>query len=217
MIVYRFEEFEGPLDLLVHLVRKRKLDIRKVPISVIADEFMDYVERMRSLDIDLNASFMATASYLMELKSKAMIPSLSKSEREKLEMERKKLAEMVETYEKVKEIVEDLNDRKVGFRTKIRVRPFLRLDLKKIEDLIRGVVRSVKVKDRVYRIRMESLGIEDAMNRILETLPSDLIELLSMARNRYEIAVYLIALLELLRLGKVVYEGGKVLERESSG
>ena len=67
--------FEGPFDLLLHLVGRQKLDIRDIPIAEIADEFCAHIERMQDLDLDVASDFLLVAATLLEIKSAALIPS----------------------------------------------------------------------------------------------------------------------------------------------
>ncbi|MDK2898586.1 MAG: segregation and condensation protein, partial [Thermotoga sp.] len=80
-LVFKLPVFEGPLDLLLYLVRKKKVDIRQVPISQLADEFVEYLEHMKRLDMKITSDFLEMASTLMELKSKLLIPRVREEEK----------------------------------------------------------------------------------------------------------------------------------------
>ena len=67
--------FEGPFDLLLHLVGRQKLDIRDIPIAEIADEFCAHIERMADLDLDVASDFLLVAATLLEIKAAALLPS----------------------------------------------------------------------------------------------------------------------------------------------
>ena len=77
--VFYTPQFEGPIDLLLHLVRKHRVDIRSIPITTIADEFTTYLRRYKSLDIELTSDFLVMAATLMQLKSKAILPRLNET------------------------------------------------------------------------------------------------------------------------------------------
>ena len=66
--------FEGPFDLLLHLVGRQKLDIRDITVSEIADEFVDHIERMKELDLDVASDFLLVAATLLEIKAAALLP-----------------------------------------------------------------------------------------------------------------------------------------------
>ena len=211
-MIFRVENFEGPLDLLVYLVKRKKMDIRDIPISQLADEFIEYMESLERADIDLSADFMSTASFLMEMKSKALLPRLSEDEKEEFEEKKERFMKLIENYAKVKEIVEDLTEEDVKPRFPVRVLPRPRFDNERIKNVIESVVNSVKLKERVYRVKRESIGIEEAVERILELdFPVELMEIFEGVRSRYEFVVILLAVLELLSVGKLRYEDGKLV------
>ncbi len=211
-LIFRVEDFEGPLDLLVYLVRRKKMDIRNVQISVLADEFMSYIDRMRRLDLNVSADFMATASYLMDLKSKALLPHLSAEEKRELEEKKERLVETIERYGKIKELVDEIAKRDFKPRYPVRVLPRPNFDLEKVKDLVEGVVKTVEIKERVYRIKSEGIGVDEMMERIMRSeFPIILSELFSRFESRYEMVVALLAILELLSVGRLKYEDGRLV------
>ena len=76
-LIYKIETFEGPLDLLLSLIAKNKMNIEDIQISVICDQYMQYINTMQSLDINLSADFIVMASELMYIKSKILLPKMS--------------------------------------------------------------------------------------------------------------------------------------------
>ena len=70
----KLEIFEGPMDLLLHLVQKEEIDIYKVPVAKIIDEYLNYISIMKELDINIASEFLIMASTLLELKSKMILP-----------------------------------------------------------------------------------------------------------------------------------------------
>ncbi|MBQ4585559.1 MAG: segregation/condensation protein A [Clostridia bacterium] len=73
-IIYKIETFEGPLDLLLSLISKNKMDILDIKISIICDQYLEYIASMESMDIDLSSDFLVMASHLMLLKSRMLLP-----------------------------------------------------------------------------------------------------------------------------------------------
>lgn len=217
-LVFRIEFFEGPLDLLVHLVRSKKVDVREIPISTLADEFMSYMRQMEELDIKLSAEFFSTASHLMYLKSKALIPKLSEGEKKKFEEEKEKLYEMIERYSKIKDLVEKMSkgDMRSGYPVRVD-RAFGIVD-EVVSEMVKAAVESVKVRERVYRIRMEGLSVEEAMERIMGMdFPADPKEVFAAAESKYELIVLVLAVLELIKIGKLLYENGRLDKVEREG
>ena len=71
-LTYRLDQFEGPLDLLLTLIAKNKVSITDIPIAVICDQYMEYIDNMQSMNIELAAEFIVMASHLMHIKSKIL-------------------------------------------------------------------------------------------------------------------------------------------------
>ncbi len=217
-LVFKIEFFEGPLDLLVHLVRSKKVDVREIPISILADEFINYMRQMEELDIKLSAEFFSTASHLMYLKSKALIPKLSEGERKKFEEEKEKLYEMIERYSKIKDLVEKMSrgDMRSGYPVRVD-RSFGVVD-EVVSEMVKAAVESVRVRERVYRIKMEGLSVEEAMERIMGMdFPVDPKDVFANAENKYELIVLVLAILELIKIGKLLYENGRLDRVEGEG
>lgn len=77
---YKLEEFEGPLDLLLSLISKNKIDINDIPISLLCDQYMDYLAQAKAFDIELSSSFIVMASELMLIKSRILLPRTQEEE-----------------------------------------------------------------------------------------------------------------------------------------
>ncbi|MBQ9718187.1 MAG: segregation/condensation protein A, partial [Clostridia bacterium] len=73
-ITYRLEQFEGPLDLLLSLIQKNKVSITDIPISLICDQYVEYITEAQKLDMDVAAEFIVMASELMLIKSRMLLP-----------------------------------------------------------------------------------------------------------------------------------------------
>ena len=73
-VTYRLDQFEGPLDLLLTLIQKNKVSITDIPISIICDQYMEYITEAQSLDMDVASEFIVMASELMLIKSKMLLP-----------------------------------------------------------------------------------------------------------------------------------------------
>ena len=97
---YKLEVFEGPLDLLLSLISKNKVNICDIPITLILDQYLAYLEEMRSMDMEIAGEFILMASELMLIKSRMLLPKLPGAEEED---PRARLAEMLTEYKKTKE------------------------------------------------------------------------------------------------------------------
>ena len=97
-LTYRLEAFEGPLDLLLSLIQKNKVDISDIPIALICDQYMAYITEAKRLDMDLASEFIVMASELMLIKSKMLLPKAEPEE----EDPRAELAEALQKYQQAK-------------------------------------------------------------------------------------------------------------------
>ena len=73
-ITYKIDQFEGPLDLLLTLITKNKIDIADIPIALICDQYMEYISTMQKLDMELSSEFIVMAAELMVIKSRMLLP-----------------------------------------------------------------------------------------------------------------------------------------------
>ncbi len=215
-LVFKIPQFEGPLDLLLYLVRKKRLDIREVPIAQLADEFVEYIEKMKKMDIRITSDFIEMASTLMELKSKSLLPRMSKEEREEFEKKKEELMRKVEEYMKVKEILETLRKKEKLFeRTPVRMTLSFVRSFKKREKflkILKSVLDTLETREAVYKIKAEEITVEDMMERILEEMDDEeeIYTVLVRSKTKYELLVRFLALLELLKLGKIHLDGEKI-------
>ena len=208
-LIFKVKEFEGPLDLLVYLVRQKKVDVREIPISELADDFIKYMEEMEELNIQLSSEFIATASYLMELKSKALLPKIMPEERKEFEKEKENLYATIESYAKIKELAREVAFKDIKERFPVRIyRSFGAID-KKIKKVLPRIIEGLKLKERVYKIKAEEITVEEMMEKILNgSFPTKIENLLKSAKTKYELVVILLAILELVRMGKLSYSEG---------
>ncbi len=117
---YRIElpVFEGPLDLLLHLIRKHEIDIFDIPISMITDRYLAYLEWMRVLDIDIASDFLVMAATLAHIKSRMLLPpDEAQGEEEEEEVDpRDELVQRLLEYQRYKEAAEELRDQPILYR-----------------------------------------------------------------------------------------------------
>lgn len=207
-LVFKFQEFEGPLDLIIYLVKKKKLSIRDIPLSQLADEFYEYLQQMKNLNLNITSEFIVTASYLMELKSKSLLPRSSEDESFKISKE--KFYSQVEKYAALKDLVEkvknseNLNIEKMPVSVKT---VFPKINEKKLKDIIKNAIKEVELKQKVYKIKKEEITIETIMSKVLNSnLNKNLYEILKNLNSKYEIIMYFLAILELIKLKKITLD-----------
>jgi len=201
--------FEGPLDLLLHLVRKNKLDIRDLPIALIAEQYLEYLGRMRALDLNIAGEYLLMAATLLYLKSRALLPSPPQEEEE--EDPREALALRILRYQVFKEAAEEL-----GRRPLLERDVFSRPDPEggeeeRIEVELLALLEALKELakrpegEAVEEISPEGLDLRFKMAEILEELEG--VSSLCLTRRgggREELIVALLAALELAKMGLVI-------------
>ncbi len=102
---FKIDVFEGPLDLLLHLISKNKVSICDIPISMITDQYFEYIELMQQLDMEVGGEFLVMASQLLYIKSKMLLPTPEEEE----EDPRAELADRLEEYRRYKEISAEMD------------------------------------------------------------------------------------------------------------
>ena len=106
----KLEVFEGPLDLLLHLIEKNKVDIYDIPIVTITQQYLDYMKQMNTTDMDLMSEFLVMAATLVRIKSKMLLP-VEETEEEEPEDPRQELVERLLEYKMYKYASFELKDR----------------------------------------------------------------------------------------------------------
>ncbi len=108
------EAFEGPMDLLLHLIDKTEIDIYDIPINKISEQFIQYIKSMEELNLEVTGEFLLMAATLLEIKSKMLLPSEVKSQGQQLEMEeldpRAELVRRIVEYKKYKDAAAELRE-----------------------------------------------------------------------------------------------------------
>jgi len=221
-LVFRLQEFEGPLDLLLYLVKRRKISVRQVSVSQLADEFVAYVEQMKRFDLNVTSDFIAMATQLMEMKSKYILPSLTERETKQLAQQEEDLYRRIEMYEKIKELSDQIKERikDVGARQLVRLPSLPQIEQEKLSKILQGALQELNIRKAVYKIRRQTMTVEQAMNRVLDLLVEStdiaLYDVLRIGESRYQVIVYLLAVLELIFFKKVVIfevDGNLILRR----
>ncbi|HBJ81286.1 MAG TPA: segregation/condensation protein A [Pseudothermotoga sp.] len=208
-LVFRLQEFEGPLDLLLYLVRRRKINVREISISQLADEFIEHVEQMKKLDLNITSDFLTTATQLMEIKARYMIPALSEKEVKELKKREEDIYRRLELYEQIKQLSEDLQNRvkSMAGRKAVRLAALPQIEHEKLTLVLQSALQEISIKKAVYKIRKQSMTVEQAMENILENLSKDqeinLYDILKKAEDRYQLIIYFLAILELIFFKKI--------------
>src|SRR3990167_8150940 len=109
----KLDVFEGPLDLLLFLIKKNDIDITDIPISQITEQYMEYITMMKMLDLDIVGDFLVMAATLMQIKSKMLLPPDPTEEEAEEEDPRDELIRRLQEYKKFKEIADALKEKEL--------------------------------------------------------------------------------------------------------
>jgi segregation and condensation protein A len=205
------ETFEGPLDLLLYLIHKKNLDILDIPIAEITRQYMDYVEVMRTLNLDLAAEYLVMAALLAEIKSRMLLPRHEEVSDEE-DDPRAELIRRLQQYERFKQVSMEINDlprqQRDYFPTKVAaIRKkqkviYPAIELKDIVLAFQDILKRVDLQTH-HQIARESLSVRERMSQVLAMLNSDdFIEfqtLFTLKEGRLGIVVSFLAVLELLK------------------
>lgn len=107
----KLEIFEGPMDLLLHLIRKNEVDIFDIPIAMITDQYLEYIDMLKALNINVAGDFLVMASTLVHIKSRMLLPDHDEDEDEV--DPREEIAEQLMEYIRLKEVAGELSEREI--------------------------------------------------------------------------------------------------------
>lgn len=110
-IEFKINEFEGPLDLLLHLIKESKMDIMNIEIEKITEQYMDYLDEQEKMNLEIASEYLVLASELLEIKSKMLLPSFKNEEEEEEEDPREELVNRLLEYQAYKEITKVLQEK----------------------------------------------------------------------------------------------------------
>jgi len=210
----RLDIFEGPLDLLLYLIKKDHLNIYDIPISVVVGQYLQFLELMKFLDINIASEYMVMAATLINIKSKTLLPKDPTPEVPE-EDPREELVKKLLEYEKFKEAAQFLKEKEKE-RLKYVTRSgsdnqekevFLEASIFDLISAFKGALKEVP-RDIFFEIIKDEFTVEQKIHDLLhlflvkETVSLD--ELFSSAKSKLEIVVIFLAILELIRLREIV-------------
>lgn len=217
-----FEVFDGPLDLLLSLVKERQLDIATVPLASVAEQYLAYISMMDALDVEVAAEYLVIAATLVFLKSKALLPPIPSEfqdeEAETPEQVEERLRQRLIAYSKYREVGEELRSRQLEASSYYyrdagdpvsELRQRYRVDPDKLTRAFIAMLRSARPEKRtIARERLSLMATMDYIMRKVreegEALFSELCKEMGMARE--SIIVTFLGILELIRRHRVDFE-----------
>lgn len=211
----KLNNFEGPLDLLLYLIKKNEIDIYNIPIALIANQYLEYLDMMRSLNLDLAGEYLVLASHLIHIKSKMLLPVADDEQDEDEADPRAELVHQLLEYQLFKDAVSQLGNRTLLNRD-VFTRAFYEEVLSDQEDqdgmfecnvfdLVEAFhkITSTLAPGEFLEIDVEKITLAEKMNDIMGSLSDKksmtFVELLGESRNRRILIYTFLAILELMR------------------
>jgi len=209
--------FEGPLDLLLHLCRANEVDISDIPIALISAQYLEYLELMRLLDIDVAADYLLMAATLAHIKSRTLLPPSEDGEEEDGEDPRAELARRLAAFAAYREAADQLAQRPVLGRDVFAgehdvsgiplPEPVLSVELGALLDAMARVLAELPPESKAHEVVRERFTLRDRMIVVMDALkaqPDHLVEFETLLRDgppsRARIVVTFLAILELARI-----------------
>jgi segregation and condensation protein A len=203
--------FEGPFDLLLHLIKENKIDVYDIPIALITGQYLQYIEIMKELNLEIAGEFLVMASTLIHIKSRMLLPPDEEVPSEGQEDPRRELVQRLLEYQTFKEAALSLKKReddwmKVFCKEPVSDREEISLFDISFFDLLDAFKRLLdKAPPDVVSITKETLTVKDRMSVIMEMLEGKEVirfeEIFKDGITRIQLIVTFIALLELIKLG----------------
>ncbi len=209
--------FEGPLDLLLHLIREQKLDILDLPMAEVTRQYMEYLHLMEELNLEIAAEFVAMAAQLLQIKSRLMLPRPPADEGE--EDPREDLVQRLLDYQQVKEAARELSTREaewqnVVFAAGLDIREHARVEEEPIQatlfDLLGAYRDALKrlLPPPPVQVRTPPKTLEQRIAEVRAMLEDGRWEafggLLATSGTREELVLTFLALLEMVRTGRIL-------------
>jgi segregation and condensation protein A len=223
----RLANFEGPLDLLLHLIKTHEVDIYDIPISLITQQYLDYIDLMQEMNLDVAGEFLIMAATLIHIKSRMLLPRPDPAQEDPEEDPREALMRRLLEHQKFKAAAELLHERET-LRSAQWTRadgpiaeiageapePEIVVDLFSLISAFRAVVERSKQRPQLY-LPGEQIAIEDRIEQLLarlsETEACGFEDLFADVQTRTGLVVTFLALLEMIRLKLVrVFQSGTI-------
>lgn len=214
----KLEVFEGPLDLLLYLIKKDEIDIYDIPIANITDQYLEYMDLMRMLDLNIAGEFLVMAATLMHIKSRMLLPPDEQpQEEEEIQDPRAELVKKLLEYKKFKEAAGQLQNMEAKRKELFIRQPQEGPEQENVEyfeaslfDLISAfsVVLKEVPKQKFYQIIKDEVTVEEKVHYIFHLLVTKpvlyFVNLFREARSKMEIVTTFLAVLELIRLKEIL-------------
>jgi segregation and condensation protein A len=214
----KLDVFEGPLDLLLHLIKKNEVEIVDIPIATITEQYLGYLGMLRELNLDIAGEFLVMAATLTLIKSRMLLPTPEEDEEEEADP-RAELVQQLLEYQRYREAALALSERPLLHRdvfvreplddpevTESGEPPRLTVTVWELLEAFRAVLKRMR-PEAVHEVLTERVSLRDRARALLHALSVarciDFESLFAEDVNRFEIIVTFLALLELMKIGAV--------------
>jgi len=225
----KLDIFEGPLDLLLYLIRKNEVDIYDIPIATITEQYLEYLDLMTVLNLDIAGEYLVMAATLTKIKSKMLLPPVEDDEGEEEADLQAELLEHLLEYQHYKEVAYQLKNRELlekNIFTRLqadqqvtedkRDGEVIEVSLFDLVDALRKVIEKKDLPGNLMEVNVERISVKDKIADIILTLKEkqEIIfqTIFDALSTKYEIIVTFLAVLELMRLRAI-----KVFQVHSHG
>lgn len=212
-IKIKIPAFEGPFDLLLHLIRENKIDIYDIPISLITSQYLEYIEIMKELNLEIAGDFLVMAATLIQIKSRMLLPPDEETPSEEQEDPRRDLVQRLLEYQRYKDAALDFRTKEDEWLKVFHREPLsdeeegelylFDLSLFDLLDAFRKILE--KAPSEIVSITKETLTVKNRMSMIMEIIEEHeavrFEDLFEEGITRIYLIVTFLALLELIRLG----------------
>ncbi len=220
-VTYRLDQFEGPLDLLLTLISKNKVSITDIPISLICDQYMEYIEEAQKMDPDIASEFIVMASELMLIKSRMLLPHEEGNENDP----RREIADALLLYQQAKLVANELKPRYDEYSGRFvkgtdEIPPEkglpLNLDSGMLIKALESVLKRMKIADAQRKpaelvnplIKHKVISVEEKIDQMCKMLEevgeASLFTLLRDSESRSEVVARFMGILELIKLRRIL-------------
>jgi len=204
------EAFEGPLDLLLYLIKRQNLDILDIPIKEITQQYVQYIEMMQTMRIEIAAEYLVMAAMLAEIKSRMLLPRPTEEEDE--EDPRAELVRRLQEYERFKQAAQDVDElprmNRDTYRPSAELpeihqdRPQPEIDLRELLMAFKDAMTRAEMYTH-HQIQREALSVRERMSKVLDRISADgftdYTSLFTIEEGRRGVVVTLLAILELVK------------------
>jgi segregation and condensation protein A len=219
------EAFEGPLDLLLYLIRRQNLDILDINVAEITRQYMGYIELMQAIQLELAAEYLVMAAMLAEIKSRILLPRQTVEGEEEEEDPRGELIRRLQEYERFKAAAEDIDEMPRMGRDihqasgespdRSEERHFPEVDMREVLSALADVLRRAEMFES-HHIQLEKLSTRERMSQVLEAIKGKqfvpFVSLFLEKEGRLGVVVTFLAIMELIKESLV-----EIVQNESFG